>query len=125
MKSTESETMIRIEQAIRERKREERRRCWDYLQSMCEVVLTDTHRSEWLNMTELARLAKKHNILWGTIHLDRHQLQMELRGFFDTYRSVSIGNVEVEPRDGAGRRSKLRVQFRRTFNIEPVAGIQT
>ena len=97
----------------------DRANCWSMLEQLAEVLLTDTHSTDWLDTRALARAARTHRILWGKLVLDHRRMQEELRRFIDVGGIVSIGTVDVERiEDHQGRRSVMRVQFRRQFSAE-------
>lgn len=97
----------------------DRANCWAMLEQFAEVLLTGTHSTDWLDTRTLARTARSHQVLWGKLLLDHRRMQEELRRFFDVCGIVTIGTIDVERiEDHQGRRSVMRVQFRRQFSAE-------
>ena len=96
--------------------------CWAMLEQLAGVLLAGTHSTDWLDTRALARTARSHRVLWGKLLLDNRRMQEELRRFFDVCGIVSIGNVDVERvEEPIGRRSVMKVQFRRRFAGEELA----
>ena len=97
----------------------DRANCWLLIERLGAVLLAETHSTEWVDARAMAKTAKRHGIQWGSLLLDHRRMQEELRRFFDVCSVVSIGAIDVERiEDHQGKRSLMRVQFRRQFAVE-------
>lgn len=100
----------------------ERANCWLLIERLGAVLLAETHSTEWLDARAMARTARRHGIRWGSVLLDHRRMQDELRRFFDVCGIISVGAIDVERiEEPIGRRSVLKVQFRRQFAGEELA----
>lgn len=113
------ERLARTSAEINRRNACDRANCWVLLERLGAVLLAETHSTEWIDARMLARTAKRHKIQWGLLLLDHRRMQDELRRFFDVCGIVGIGAIDVERiEDHQGKRSLMRVQFRRQFAVE-------
>lgn len=116
---TFEERLARTSAEIGRQKACDRANCWVLIERLGAVLLAETHSTEWLDARAMARTAKRHGIRWGSLLLDHRRMQEELRRFFDVCGIIGIGNVDVERiEDHKGKRSLMRVQFRRQFTAE-------
>ena len=113
------ESLARTSAEINRQNARDRANCWVLIERLGDVLLAETRSTGWLDARAMARTAKRHGIRWGSLLLDHKRMQDELRRFFDVCGIVSIGNVDVERiEDHHGKRSVVRVQFRRQFAVE-------
>lgn len=113
------ESLARTSAEIDRQKACERANCWELLEKLGAVLLAETNSTGWLDALAMARTAKRHAVRWGSLLLDHHRMQEELRRFFDVCGVVSIGAIDVERiEEHQEKRSVLRVQFRRQFPVE-------
>lgn len=119
---TLEERLARTSAEIDRQKACDRANCWVLIERLGDVLLAEAHSTGWLDSRAMARTAKRHGIRWGSLLLDHRRMQDELRRFFDVSGIISIGNVDVERiEDHQGKRSVMRVQFRRQFAGEELA----
>ena len=120
------ERLARTSAEIDRQKACERANCWVLIERLGAVLLAETHSTEWLDARTLSKIAKRHGIRWGSVLLDHRRMQDELRRFFDVCGIVSIGTIDVERiEDHRGKRSVMRVQFRRQFPACEHAAVTT
>ena len=116
---TLEERLARTSAEIDRQKACDRANCWVLIERLGDVLLAETHSTEWLDARTLSKIAKRHGIRWGSLVLDHRRMQDELRRFFDVCGIVSIGTIDVERiEDHQRKRSLMRVQFRRQFAVE-------
>ena len=113
------ESLARTSAELDRRKACERENSWALLERLGAALLAETHSTEWLDARAMARTAKRHGIRWGSLVLDHRRMQDRLRRFFDVCGVVSIGGIDVERiEEHQGKRSLMRVKFRRQFPVE-------